>query len=140
MVKRTATMPKDDETKSFKMPKEGERKFQIVDIIEKESHPDKVFVKCEDLEDGASLLYNVTLDDKNDFFWLTKLFLKCIDEPHNGEVEIDTDAWIGRQFFGLVKHKDGYANIKKLMFKETEQTKEPVAATPSGSDEIAWDD
>jgi hypothetical protein len=142
MVKRKMFIEEDkDEQRTYSLVPEGERKFQIVDVIEKDNLPDDVLVKCEDIDSGSSLLHRVTLDSQNKFFWLTKLFLKCIDEPHNGEIEIDTDQWIGRQFFGEVKHNGQYANIKKLLYKEIKQEKqerkEPVAVT---SEEIAWDE
>ena len=138
-MKKTVKLPKDDEKKSFPLVPEGERKFQITDIL---SESDQyVQIKCECIPNNGddngltlSLLYRVALE--GDFMWLTKLFLKCIDEHHHdGDMEIDTEAWIGRQFVGEVKHKDGYANIKKLIYQDIKQFK---VDEPKKTDEVTW--
>ena len=138
-MKRTINLPKDDEKKFLLVP-QGERHFQITDILEETD--DFVQTKCECIDDvgrGMSLLYRVAL--KGDFMWLTKLFLKCIGEPHHdGDMEIDTDVWIGRQFIGEVKHKDGYANIKKLVYVELPQTKVPDPNPINTEETVGWDD
>lgn len=118
-MKYPRTMPEDE--KNFKIVPIGEHKFQITDIHTE--NEEEITAKCEVLDtsgEGLTLLHRITNNPSSEFFWLTKLFLKCIGEPHNGDVVIDTDAWIGRQFFGEVKHStDGkYANIKKLIYKD----------------------
>lgn len=137
-MKKTVTMPEGEE-KQFKLLPENTYKFQVTDLVEE--NDDYVVIKCEVVEAdniGSTILYRVALN--GDFLWLTKLFLKCIGEPHNGEISIDTDSWFGRQFWGEVKHtqsKDGktYANIKKLIYKD-----EPIIPrTVSDPKDIQWE-
>lgn len=126
-MKYNRTLPKDDEQKKFPVIGLGFHKFQITDIHAEDE--ENIVAKCEVIGDddskGLSLLYRIANNPESQFFWLTKLFLKCIGEPCEGDVTIDTDAWIGRQFSGEIKHseKDGktYANIKKLVYKDEPQ-------------------
>ena len=139
MAKHTVRLPPEDEKRNFPLVPIGERHFQITDILDETD--DFILTKCECIDDvgrGISLLYRVAL--VGDFLWLTKLFLKCIGEPHHeGDMEIDTDAWIGRQFIGEVKHSNGYANIKKLIYVELPQTKIPDPKPLDESTIIPWD-
>lgn len=140
-MKYQRTMPKDEEKKYDLMP-EGEHTFQITDIYKEDE--EEITVKCEVISTngtGLTLLYRISNNHDSKFFWLTKLFLKCIGEPHEGDVIIDTDSFIGRQFCGEVKQKDGYANIKKLIYKDIEQYRPPVNNNPDGvnkPEEIQW--
>lgn len=140
-MKYQRTMPKEEEKKYDLVP-EGEHTFQITDIHKEDE--EEITVKCEVVSTngtGLTLLYRISNNHDNKFFWLTKLFLKCIGEPHEGDVVIDTDSFIGRQFCGEVKHKDGYANIKKLIYKDIEQYRPPVNNNPDGitkPEEIVW--
>ncbi len=126
-MKYNRTLPKDAEQKKFPVIGLGFHKFQITDIHAEDE--ENIVAKCEVIGDddskGLSLLYRIANNPESQFFWLTKLFLKCIGEPCEGDVTIDTDAWIGRQFSGEIKHseKDGktYANIKKLVYKDEPQ-------------------
>lgn len=142
-MKYQRTMPKDEE-RNYKIVSVGEHKFQITDIVsenEKEITI-KAEVVSEDDSKGISLLYRISNDPLNKFFWLTKLFLKCITEPNEGDVVIDPDNFIGRQFFGEVKHSsDGkYANIKKMIYKEIEQPFRPGREDkPMEPKDIQWE-
>lgn len=146
-MKYNRTLPKDDEQKKFPIISLGFHKFQITDIYSEDE--ENIVAKCEVIGDddskGISLLYRVANNPNSTFFWLTKLFLKCIGEPCEGDVTIDPDAWIGRQFSGEIKHseKDGktYANIKKLVYKDEPQTfvKNTSVSKPV-SDTVAWDE
>lgn len=154
MVKKTVKMPEQDVQAqgNFKLVPVGEHRFQITDVIES-GDLDFVSAKCEVVSqsgEGLTLLHRLTLNDGDKFFWLTRLFLKAIGEPHTGTVEIDTDAWIGRQFTGRVEHsvsKDKtYANIKEIMFREGDIYIHPTklgndGSTPQVSDpkDIQWD-
>lgn len=122
-MKKNINMPNEEERKYTIIP-EGEYRFQVVDI--KDETDVNVRLLCEIVGgqyEGRTVLHNVPLE--GDFLWLTKLFLKCIGEPHCGDIQIDTDNWIGRQFTGQVKHsKDGkYANIKTLIYQDIAQPK-----------------
>lgn len=125
-------MPKDEE-KSFSLLPEGEYRFQVTDI--KTETEDYAQVLCEVVDnqyEGKTILYRVVFSGK--FLWLTKLFLKCIGEPHNeGDLVIDTEAWIGRRFTGKVVHKNGYANIRELIYKD-----EPQVVNVVKSNDIQW--
>jgi hypothetical protein len=137
------TLPPQTEKKDFPLFPEGEAKFQIIDFKE---FPEKyqISLRCESVDGvgvGKTIFYNVAT--VGDFLWLTAIFLKCIGEPYEGDVKLNPSIWIGRQFWGQVKHSpDGkYANIKKLIYKEMTQ---PAVKTPSPlvSDpkDIVWED
>ncbi len=145
-MKYTRTMPSEQPSGEFPIVSEGSHKFQIVDIFSEDEV--KILLKCEvisDVDNGKSILYNVSNDSSNKFFWLTKIFLKCIGEPHTGDVTIDTDAFIGRQFQGEVVHtkgKDGktYANIRKLIPTGEPQPIRTISESKIDSlEEIQWD-
>lgn len=150
-MKFKAQMPKDEE-KTYKLLPEGTYKFQVTDVVEatkklpsgaKELVPNTLTVTCEVIEpsnQGENQFLRIVTS--GDFLWLTKLFLKCIGEKYEGDVELDTDAWIGRQFWGEVKHKDGYANIKRMIYKNETQPVLNVGGASQISDpkDIAWND
>ncbi len=139
-------MPEEQTQKSFPIVSEGEHKFQIVDI-ESESE-ELIVIKCEVVstkDKGLTILHRLDNNQDGKFFWITKFFLKCIGEPSEGEVTVDTDAFIGRQFSGDVKHSVNsgktYANIKKFIYSEDPQ---PVKSINPGNTkepgEILWND
>jgi hypothetical protein len=145
-MKYNRTLPKDEGQKKFPIIGLGFHKFQITDIHSEDE--ENIVAKCEVIGDddskGISLLYRVANNPDSQFFWLTKLFLKCIGEPCEGDVTIDTDAWIGRQFSGEIKHseKDGktYANIKKLVYKDEPQAFTRNTSVPKPeTDNIVWE-
>lgn len=139
-MKRTVNAP-DDEPKAKERlkPSEGEHQFQIVDVITHEDQlgtlfnldEDTVMVKCEVSvgdEIGREILNRCNINDQSDSFWATRAMLKAIGLDYKGVIEIDTDAWIGRQFICEVKYnqsKDGtktYANLSKYNYeKQVEQ-------------------
>lgn len=142
-MKFQRTMPEDEEKRTYKLVSEGEHLFQVTDVLYQDEI--KINIKCEVIsskDEGLSVLYNISNDEHSSFFWLTKLFLKCINEPHHGPVTIDTDNWIGKKFYGEVKHNGGYANIKKLIYKDN--IKQPdihVVKEEKQDQEIrAWDE
>ncbi len=156
MVKRSYnTEDKEPEQSNFKIPSEKEHLFQVTDLI---SHTDEIGikmgldentygVKCEIIggeEEGLTLLNRVNLDPDWKGFFFTKLFLKAIGEPYKGVFDVETDKWVGRQFYATVKHspsKDGkktYANIDQYNFdKPVEQYQPPVGEAKK--ENIAWD-
>lgn len=144
-MKYKRTMPADDE-RTYKLVSEGEKKFQITDIYKEDET--EITVKAEvisDVDRGETMFHRVSNDPSNKFFWLTKLFLKCVGCAYEGDVTIDTDEFIGRQFWGEVKHSKGndgktYANIRKLIFMDEAQ---PVKSVNPGGvvdpEQIQWD-
>lgn len=144
-MKRTVNMPDDDPSiKNFPIPPVGEHKFRIIDVMDTDD-VDIVSAKCEVISESGketSLLHRITLNEKDKFFWLTRLFLKCISEPCRGAiVVIDTDAWIGRTFTGVVKHSvdSKYANIKEFIYKDEPQST-TVTASTNEEKPIVWDE
>jgi hypothetical protein len=129
MVKRAANCGENEpEQKSFPKPSEGEHLFQVVDIYDSTNAPgkmsldsDTVCVKIEVVggaEEGRSMLQRLNLNDQWKGFFATRLFLKAIGEAHKGSVEIDTDRWIGHQFYASVIYNGEYANIDEYLFEK----------------------
>lgn len=58
---------------------------------------------------GARVYDNITIPNVGSpafsIMGLTKHFLHCIGEPYEGEINIDPDAWIGRQFWAKIFHE-----------------------------------
>jgi hypothetical protein len=157
MVKRTVKgSEQEPEQMAFEMPSEKEHLFQVVDIFDFDYEgnkfnldPDTVIAKlevCGGDEEGRTMLNRLSLDDGWKGFFATRLFLKAIGEEYKGDqFAIDTDAWVGRQFYATVKHakvKDKtYANIGEYNFdKVVEQVKRTTKAEPTGEAITAWDD
>lgn len=158
MVKRTGKAEDSDPTQTeFKIPSPKEHLFQVVDVFDNSYESNKfnldintVLAKCEVVggeEEGRSLLCRLDIDFGGKGFWFTRLFLKAIGEPCRGEFEIDTENWIGKQFFATVVHnpdkKTGkvYANISEFNFeKMIQQPETKVERTKKTDEEIAWDD
>lgn len=150
MTKRQVSTPDTEpDQKEFKHPTEKEHCFQVVDFI-KNDDPDIELVKLEVVggdEQGRTLLHRVSLDSTWNGFFTTRLFLKAIGLTYKGDFEIDSDQWIGRQFFATIVHnksKDGtktYANIKEYNFdKLIENNIHITKPDPVVKKEIGWDD
>lgn len=156
MVKRNYTADETEPNESnFKIPSEKEHLFCVTDVnplIMPNGGIDEniQIVKLEVIggeEEGLTLLNRVNLDQDWKGFFFTRLFLKAIGEPYKGQMEVDSDLWIGRQFYATVKHspsKDGtktYANINEYNFdKKIEQTyKPPVGESTIDPKDIAWE-
>ncbi len=119
---------------SFQLPSEEEHLFQCTDVDEEmEDDPDIVYVKLEVVggkEEGRTMMARLSLDDQWKGFFGTRLFLKAIKEEYKGdEFPIDTDNWIGRQFYATVIHNENkaktktYANVDEYNFeREVDQT------------------
>lgn len=145
MVKRSYNLPDDEpENKKFDLPSEKEHLFKVVAVYDENSEmavklkidSDTVYAKCEVVggdEEGRTLLQRCSLDENWKGFFLTRLFLKAIGEQYKGNgLEIDTDRWIGRQFYATVIHNGKFANIDTYNF---EKKVEDVAPT---SDVFNW--
>lgn len=154
-MKRHVNAPNEEPTESnFKIPSCVEHLFQVTDVqpmVTPSGHDDNIQrVSLEVIggdEAGLTLLNRVNLNQDEKAFYFSRLFLKAIGEPYKGDFEIDTDAWIGRQFYATVKHtksKDGtktYANIGEYNFdkKIEQQYKAPVGQVTEPN-EIQWKD
>lgn len=132
MVKRTVNMGDNEpDQKTFDLPSEGEHLFQVVDVFTQDDEigqklnldENTVSAKCEVSigdETGRTLLQRCSLDEKWKGFFATRLFLKAIGEVHKGAgIEIDTDRWIGRQFYAVVKYNGKFANIAEYNFEKS---------------------
>lgn len=154
MVKRNVSTRNDEpEQSSFEMPSEGEHLFQVVDLFDSgydgnkfNLDEDTVIVKCEVVggeEEGRSLLNRTSLDPQWKGFFATRLFLKAVGLEYKGDFSIDTDEWIGRQFYATVIHNESkgkmYANIETFNFEKVVDN----SGAPKSEkipEEIAWDD
>lgn len=148
-VNATDTEP---EQKKFDLPSEREHLFQVVDIFDMDSEigkklgldEDTVSVKCEIIggdEEGRSLLQRLSLDESWKGFFATRMFLKVIGEAYKGEaIEIDTDRWVGRQFYARVVHNKGFANVGEYNFdkKIEQQHVSPVGSDVKDPNDIEW--
>lgn len=153
MKRNYNTEDKEPSESNFKIPSEKEHLFQVIDVnslVTPSTTDDNIqLVKLEVVggeEEGLTLLNRVNLNSDWKGFYFTVLFLKAIGESYKGEFEIDTDRWLGRQFYATVKHtrsKDGtktYANIDQYNFdKPIEQYKPPVESGTIDPKDIAWD-
>lgn len=151
-MKRTVNMPKDEpEAQKRELPSIKEHLFQVTNVYTPDDNPfpnglpentiSAQLEVCGGDEEGRTLLCRMTLDENGKGFWATRLFLKTIGEPHKGDnIEIDTDRFIGRQFYATVKHKEGYCNIDQYNFdkkiEQVFQTKNPDGVTKP--EEIVW--
>lgn len=152
MVRRTVNMGDNEpEQKRFDIPSETEHLFQVVDVYTIEDDTgmklglddNTVSVKCEvaiGAEIGRSLLIRCSLDESFKGFFATRMFLKAIGEPHKGSVEIDTDRWIGRQFFATVVHSGKYANIAEYNFEKSASLSQVNPGGVSNPNEIKWEE
>ena len=153
-MKRSYNVPdQEPEVKKFDIPSEKEHLFQVVDVIDYKSpigqklslDENSISIKCEVVggdEEGRTLLIRATLDENNGGFFATRLFLKAIGEPYKGNITIDTDIFIGTQFYARVKHNGDYANIKEYNFdkKITQPIKNLNPGGITDPKDIAWEE
>lgn len=156
MKRNYHTEDKEPTESNFKIPSAKEHLFQVTDVNPLKdaggAENDNIqIVKLEVVggdEEGLTMINRCNLDYNEKAFYFTTLFLKAIGEPYKGEFNIETDRWIGRQFYATVKHttsKDGtktYANIAEYNFaKPVEQYKAPVNNNPDSvtePEQIQW--
>ncbi len=141
MVKRTYNVEETEpEQGSFEIPSAKEHLLQVVDFLDSDN-PDIMLVKLEVVggdEQGRSLINRCNLDQNEKGFFFTRMFLKAIGEPYKGQFEVETDRWIGRQCYAVIKHSEykgkTYANIDSYNFEKVIKQGQP--ATPN---DIAWE-
>lgn len=153
MVKRTASSNENEpEQSSFELPSEKEHLLQVVDVFDMDYEgnkfnldPDTVIAKLEVSggdEEGRTLLQRMSINDQWKGFFATRLFLKAIGEPYKDTFQIDTENWIGRQFYAVIKHAEYrgkmYANINEYNYDKRIEQFKPAPATVN-KDEIQWD-
>ena len=122
MVRRSYDLQDEEPNKSFPLPSEVvEHCFMVSDVF-LTSDENVVRVKlevCGGDEEGRSILNRLTLDENGKGFFATRIFLKAIGEPYKGKgVKLDTDNWIGRQFYATVLHNGKYANLDQVNFEK----------------------
>lgn len=131
----------EPEKAEFDRPSKKEHLFQVTDVFTNQDEMGQklklddstISIKLEVVggdEEGRTLLNRLNLDEKSKEFWATKLFLKAIGELYKGDnLEIDTDRFIGRQFYADVVHNGKYANINGYNFEKKieQQYKAPVS-------------
>ena len=161
MKRKVQAQNEEPEQRRFELPSEGEHQFQVVDKWEDKNDDNIIIVKLEVSdgdEIGRSILHRVNLDSEWKGFFLTRLFLKAIEEPYKGEFEVDDDNWIGKCFYATIIHNQGnngktYANIDIFNFdrKVSDQYQEPKTAEvvemteeerqkAIDNNQIAWDE
>lgn len=129
---------------NFPLPKEGEHLFQVVDGWQDKVDSDVQVVKLEIVggeDTSKTILQRINTNDQLKSFYYTRLFLKAIGESYKGSFDIDTDNFIGKQFYATIIHNGKYANISEYNFdKKIDQYKPPVKLADSGDPkDIAWD-
>lgn len=152
MVKRTYTTDDNEPTESqFKLPSPTEHLFQVVDVnpaITPSGEDENIqVVKLEIIggeDNGSSILLRVNLNENEKSFYFSRLFLKAIGESYKGVIEIDTDRWVGRQFYATIKHTESkgktYANIYQYNFdKKIELQLKPSTQHTAEPSEIQWE-
>lgn len=158
MVRRSYDMPDDEpEQIKYELPSEKEHLFQITDVFTNQDETGRKFnlddntviAKCEVVvgdDAGRTLLQRCSLDQEFKGFFATRLLLKAIGQDYKGKgLSIDTDLWVGCQFYATVTHNvyngKTYANISEYNFdKRVEQVVKKNEEKPKSSEEIAWDE
>lgn len=119
-------------------PAQGFYTFQITNYKERDKEGNflstkngdpKVGVICEIVneskEEGKSVFHNVIfyLPDSPGIkgIGITRKFLKCINEPWEGDLKPNLDSWIGKRFQAELIYNNGYASLVEI--QECEQTK-----------------
>jgi len=145
-------------------------KFQITDYKEKNKEGQwletgkgdpKILVICEVVDNekhvGKSAILNVIfyLPDSPSIkgIGMTRHFLKCIDEPWEGDITPKPESWIGKRFMAEAVKNGEYINLVNIEGCDQCVTESgPVSAgggkqlTPEerqkaiDNDQIAWDD
>jgi hypothetical protein len=149
MVKRTMNMDGNEpEQKKFESPSEGEHLMQVVDVYDSTNAPGKMVLDentvCVKLEVaigdelGRTILQRLSLDPTWKGFFATRLFLKAIGEEYKGNIEIDSDRWIGRQAYVNVVHNGKYANVSDYNFEKCAGLSKVNPGGVSDPDSIEW--
>ena len=115
-----------NENASFALCPEGEHWFEISeteDATTKNGDPMvKITLKGVDPESTGSFVWDnivIPLPNSPSFKIMgrTKHFLHCIGEPYEGEVEFDSDRWIGRKALAFIRHEEYRAKDQSIKTK-----------------------
>lgn len=150
MVKRTINAGDNEpDQKKFESPSAGEHLMQVVDVFDSTNAPGKmtldemtVCVKLEVAigdELGRTMLNRLSLDPTYKGFFATRMFLKAIGEEYKGNIEMDTDRWIGRQAYVNVVQNGQYTNVDGYNFEKCAGLKGATAQVADPKD-IAWEE
>lgn len=144
-MQRTYNLPDTEpEQMKFERPSEGEHLFTVSDIKEDiETDPDVIHVKCEVTggeEEGRTILNRLNLDENSKGFFAVRLFLKAINLPHKGKIEIDTDDFQARQFYATITHNGKFANIQSYNFDKIAEQPIGEASIPAKGEELNWEE
>lgn len=148
MVKRTINAGDNEpDQKKFESPSAGEHLMQVVDVFDSTNAPGKmtldemtVCVKFEVAigeELGRTMLCRLSLDPNWKGFFATRMFLKAIGEEYKGNIEMDTDRWIGRQAYVNVVQNGQYTNVDGYNFDKCAGLKQ-VDVKPTNPADIQW--
>lgn len=110
-------------TEGFTLLPEGWYDLQITDTEERKTKggAPMVNVTCEVINNpefnSKTVFYNVSFLPKDaKGAGMSSHFLKCINQPHEGEITVDPDAWIGEKFKARIGERE-YENKDKKMVK-----------------------
>lgn len=108
----------------YKRLPEGWLPFKIVEAEQRTSKNGdfQVLAKCKCTDhryaDCSEVWHYVTfLPKEKPGAGIPLHFLKCIGQPHEGEIEVNADAWLGKKFLGNVI-EDEYQGKRNNKFKE----------------------
>lgn len=151
MVKRSVNAgDQEPNEKKFESPSEGEHLMQVVDVFDSTNAPGRMVLDentvCVKLEVaigdelGRTMLQRCSLDSNWKGFFATRMFLKAIGEPYKGDIEIDTDRWIGRQAYVNVVHNGQYANVADYNFEKCSKLSQVNPGGVYDPKDIAWEE
>lgn len=92
---------------------EGTYELSVVEVKEGKSKAGDpmVNVTCEVINNpefnGARVFHNVTfLSKEKQGAGMSSHFLKCINQPYEGQIDVDPQAWKGEKFKANINHRD----------------------------------
>lgn len=147
--------PHDQGVNKEKIP-QGFYTFQITDfkvkdkegrdLVTKNGDP-RIMAICEVVDDvkheGKSCVHSVIIYQPKSpsikGIGITRHFLKCIGEPWEGDLDINPENWIGKQFKAEVIHNGEYVNLVELQEGDQHHISETKDEKVKQG-EIAWDD
>lgn len=138
-------------TKSYTLIPEGEYIGEIMDYKDKTTKNDDIMISYQAAiilgdQKGRYFFDNIIFPHVGSPAWgilgRTKHFLHCIGEPYEGDIEFDSDRWLGRKFRVVLFH-DKYYNEKakeeKTVVKVKEYILDETLANNVKADKETWD-
>ena len=102
-------------TEGFTLLPEGWYDLQIIETDDtkttKKGNYPMVNVKCEVINNeefnGQKVFYNVSFLPKDKpGSGMSSMFLKCINQPYEGAITVDANAWIGEKFKAKIGERE----------------------------------